>query len=181
MYRVATHLVEEFWGRPRDLADAVGVLLLTWNQALYRYGAPDFQRLERFLAKEAATLEALRDRAIETLTTADDDTVRLLFDDALTSLETRSNTGSRRRSPVAVAKALHLLAPRFFPLWDAAIARAYGCSYARQPAAWYLAFMRISREMVASFERTIRPLLGGKTPLKVLDEYNYARFTKAWV
>ena len=39
MYRVATFLVTQFWREPSDLADGIGVLLLTWNQALYRYGA----------------------------------------------------------------------------------------------------------------------------------------------
>ena len=31
MYRIATFLVEHFWGQPRDMADGLGVLLLTWN------------------------------------------------------------------------------------------------------------------------------------------------------
>jgi len=31
MYRVAGSLVEHFWGRPPDLADGVGVLLLTFG------------------------------------------------------------------------------------------------------------------------------------------------------
>ena len=37
MYKVATFLVSYFWGRPSDMADGLGVLLLTWNQAFYRY------------------------------------------------------------------------------------------------------------------------------------------------
>lgn len=38
MYKVATFLVFHFWGKPSDMADGLGVLLLTWNQAFYRYG-----------------------------------------------------------------------------------------------------------------------------------------------
>lgn len=38
MYKVATFLVSHFWGNPSDMADGLGVLLLTWNQAFYRYG-----------------------------------------------------------------------------------------------------------------------------------------------
>jgi len=36
MYKVATFLVDHFWGAPAEMTDALGVLLLTWNQALYR-------------------------------------------------------------------------------------------------------------------------------------------------
>lgn len=35
--------------------------------------------------------------------------------------------------------------------------------------------------MVAALRGTIEPLLNGKTHLKVVDEYNYAKFTKQWV
>ncbi|MHC1604889.1 MAG: hypothetical protein ACXQTP_02840 [Candidatus Methanofastidiosia archaeon] len=37
MYKVATSLVSYFWGKPLDMVDGLGVLLLTWNQAFYRY------------------------------------------------------------------------------------------------------------------------------------------------
>ena len=63
-----------------------------------------------------------------------------------------------------MAKALHLLAPRSFPLWDAAIAKAYGCYYGTKPAQRHLAFMRISKAIVATMWRTIEPLLDDKTP-----------------
>lgn len=38
MYKTASFLVDHFWGRPAEIADSLGVLLLTWNQAFYRYG-----------------------------------------------------------------------------------------------------------------------------------------------
>ena len=33
MYKVAAFLVRYFRGKPSDMADGLGVLLLTWNQA----------------------------------------------------------------------------------------------------------------------------------------------------
>ena len=45
MYKTATFLVETFWGKPREMSDSLGVLLLTWNQAFYRYGLFDFDAL----------------------------------------------------------------------------------------------------------------------------------------
>jgi len=37
MYKVATFLIKQFWGQASEMADGLGVLLLTWNQAFYRY------------------------------------------------------------------------------------------------------------------------------------------------
>jgi hypothetical protein len=181
MYRVASFLVAHFWGQPRELADGVGVLLLTWNQAHYRYGAPDLKRFENFLVRNAQALQQLRGREISTLSAADNVAVDSLFTSALDALEIREGRSKGRRSPVAVVKALHLLAPRFFPLWDTAIARAYSCSYSRDPVVQYVRFMGLSKDLVTELRSTITPLLDGKTPLKVLDEYNYAKYTKGWV
>lgn len=50
MYKVATKLIDGSWGSHEEVADALGVLLLTWNQAFYRYAGSrtysvsDFER-----------------------------------------------------------------------------------------------------------------------------------------
>src|SRR5436190_1928104 len=49
MYRVASKLIEQTWGDLPEIADALGVLLLTWNQAFYRYGDLHFDDLEDYL------------------------------------------------------------------------------------------------------------------------------------
>jgi hypothetical protein len=59
MYKVATFLVSHYWGRPTEMADALGVLLLTWNNAFYRYGTFDFSALEDVLRQNMSTLEGL--------------------------------------------------------------------------------------------------------------------------
>lgn len=127
MYRVATFLVTQFWREPSDLADGIGVLLLTWNQALYRYGAPDLKRFEDFLSVNSRVLGQLRSRDISTFSSADHEGILALFASALEALAIAEGKSQGHRSPVGVAKALHLLAPSFFPLWDKAIADAYGC------------------------------------------------------
>ena len=43
--------------------------------------------------------------------------------------------GGNRKSPAATSRALHLLAPNFFPLWDNWIAQAYGCMWNAPPEA----------------------------------------------
>jgi len=83
-------------------------------------------------------------------------------------------------SPVAVAKALHLLAPRFFPLWDLKIANAYGCRYSADPASIYLRFL-IKIRGLARAMGNVHIEGTSKTVVKLIDEYNYARFTKGWI
>ncbi|MCR4403910.1 MAG: hypothetical protein NUW06_01205 [Candidatus Acetothermia bacterium] len=82
--------------------------------------------------------------------------------------------------PVGAAKCLHLLAPRFSPLWDRAIARAYGLSLGKsgKNGYRYYLFMRITKEQVDSLggEGAI-----GSNPLKAIDEYNYCKYTKCWI
>jgi hypothetical protein len=180
MYRVATFLVEHNWGKPADMADALGVLLLTWNQAFYRYGSLDFENLERCLVDHQQQLRAFRRRPISSYTAADDPEIRTLFEAFLIALQLSDGPKKGTGSPVSVAKALHLLAPGFFPLWDARIAKAYGCRYAARPADGYLRFLRSAKEMAKALEGRVA-LPKGKTLLKAIDEYNYAKFTKKWV
>jgi hypothetical protein len=179
MYKTATFLVQHYWGRPAEVADSLGVLLLTWNQAHYRYGSFDFQLLEDALTANQVVIRSFRIRKICSYVAADDPSIKLLFNRLLEAL--RITTGKRKVSPVAVVKALHLLAPEYFPLWDFKIARAYGCAYAKQPAARYLDFLRKMKDLVKQLDvQGAIPDGSGKTSLKVLDEYNYATYTKRW-
>ena len=62
MYRVATFLVSHFWGKSSDMADGLGVLLLTWNQAFYRYGIFDFDKLEKSITDTLHKIDNFRNR-----------------------------------------------------------------------------------------------------------------------
>jgi len=177
MYKVATFLIDHFWGTPADMADGLGVLLLTWNQALYRYGGFDFAALEQVLSHSLECLAEYRARDILSLTDADAPAIEDLFGRFLEALKGGKSQGAR--SPVAVAKALHLLAPKFFPLWDDKIAKAYNCRYSTNPSAKYLAFMHITKGHVTQLQGKIGA--DRSSVLKIIDEYNYAKFTKNWV
>jgi len=181
MYETATFLVNHFWGKPADMADGLGVLLLTWNQAFYRYGPFDFQKLEDCIGKNELTLDLFRRRNIVSYILDDDAVVKNLFDNFLDALRLCEGPKKGTSSPVAVAKALHLLGPSFFPLWDAAIAKHYGCPYSQQPAQQYILFLRKMKEFVAMLGNVVAPGEHGKSLLKLIDEYNYARFTKHWI
>jgi len=181
MYKVATFLVEHFWGNPSEMADGLGVLLLTWNQAHFRYGSFDFDELEQCIASNLDLLAGYRKRNILNYSPADDQAITALFQQFLLALRIREGGRTGAKSPVA--KTLHLLAPDFFPLWDDKIARAYECNYSNssQPAKKYLVFMGKMEQIAQALQESVDTKETGKALLKLIDEYNYAKYTKDWV
>jgi hypothetical protein len=175
MYKIATFLVKTFWGKPREMSDGLGVLLLTWNQAFYRYGLFDFNALENCITRNQQILDAFRNRDILSYSSADDEKIKCLYSQFLESLQIAGGKLQGRQSPVAVAKALHLLAPEFFPLWDDKIAKAYKCHYK------YIPFIQEMRLLAQVLAPDVNTQSMGKTLLKLIDEYNYAKFTKKWI
>src|SRR5438876_8264540 len=114
-YLAATELVERALDQSSSLsvAEALAVLLLTWNRLYYQYrkfDADHFSRLEALLP-DRSYLMRLRKETVEGVTSDEKSRLVQLFD----SFE-------RVLGPVGAAKALHLLAPRLFPLWDRTIA-----------------------------------------------------------
>ena len=181
MYKTATFLVDHFWGKPSEMADSLGVLLLTWNQAFYRYGLFDFDKLEECISNNQELLDRYRERSILSYSFGDDQPIRYLFQQFLAALQICEGKKAGTKSPVGVSKALHLLARAFFPLWDAQIARAYDCHYAYKPTDKYLMFVGKMKQMAEELQHGVDSQPTGKTLLKLIDEYNYARYTKGWV
>ena len=182
MYKTAYFLVSHFWGKPAEITDGLGVLLLTWNQALYRYGSFDFQLLEKTVTANWQVLESFHNRDIFSYIETDDPTIMALFEQFLVALQICEGKKKGTPSPVAVAKTLHLLAPAYFPLWDNKIAKAYGCPYKGQSSSQYVAFLRKMKRLADHLG--LQGMPSGnftKTALKLLDEYNYAHYTKGWV
>jgi len=181
MYRVSTFLARAWWADPTRLVDALSVLQLVWNGAFYRYGGFNKQALEDCLRQNYGLLGAFRDREILSCTEADEPDIKRIFQSLLDALR---NTANGKRSAVSAGKALHLLAPNFFPLWDRYIAYAYRCPYNEKPSAAYLAFtqrirpfaIQISNEL-ATEESPRKLWLSEKPLLKRIDEYNYMKYT----
>lgn len=181
MYRTATFLVSHFWGKPTEMADSLGVLLLTWNQAFYRYGSFDFDKLDACISLNFATLAEYRNRNVLSYTQSDDGKISHLFNQFLAALEIEGGSKAGAKSPVSVSKALHLLGPSFFPLWDDKIARAYGYSYYNNPASTYISFLRDMKDVARELQTGVNTEETGSTLLKLIDEYNYAKYTKGWI
>lgn len=174
-YRAATALVRLAREGSVDLTtgEAVAVLLRTWNSAYYRYhrdGAADCANIEALLTQNGEWLELTARRTITSLADADKEPVMTVFGGFETAL-----------GPVGAAKALHLLAPHFMPLWDRAIAAEYTGHLGRTGTNGrrYLVFMRECREQSIALGADSSTVEGNV--LKALDEYNYCVFTKGWI
>jgi hypothetical protein len=162
--------IDSNWGQPDSMAYAVQTLLASWN--------PRFpfspRRLTACLARNIEALAHFRGRDISTISSSDHLAIETLFNSLLEALR---RTSDNRKSPVSVAKALALLAPTFFPLWDMSIAKAYKCSYhyTARKAEKYLAFCYHMKEL-ASYLVNCVPTKDRCWLLKRIDEYNYSRY-----
>lgn len=123
MYKLSRKLITEANWRPQELAEGLGVLLLTWNAAFYtKYGSFDFDILEDYLEKNTSLLREYSERNILSHSKGDEKQILTLFRELL---EVTKSVKKEGRTPVGVSKTLHMLAPSYFSLWDNAIAQAY--------------------------------------------------------
>jgi hypothetical protein len=173
-YRAATELVGLALREPGrlTLAEALGVLLQTWNKNYYRFtkdfDAAHFDEIEGLLRTHRDELAAFRMRRIEHLELKDGPRVHAVFEAFEAVL-----------GPVGAAKALHLLAPDFFPLWDRTIAKAYDVALdgAESKSDNYWWFALVTKNQC---RQLLKEGFEGN-PLKAIDEYNYCKYTKGWI
>lgn len=160
-----------------DLVRALMMLLTTWNKNYYRFFInrkggqtleEHFLELEGTIQKHFESLRVFRARSLDSLDENDLGTIAGLFYDFTTVL-----------GRVGAAKCLHLLAPRFFPLWDRSILIGYQLETGKFRHATdterYITFMRITLNQLRHLNN-LNAL--PSNPLKSLDEYNYCKFTK---
>ena len=192
LYEIANQLVSAGFHTDDvdSITDGLCILLSGWHARYYMAagGFPSAAAIESTIAEHYDTLTMFRDRPITELDTGDEPAIERLFRAFLQA--TKGPTD--RTSSVAVAKALHLLAPAFFPLWDTEIANAVSefsttpyvrNSETKADAKWrhYLGFCKEQKAIVAEIElrdcdMLTRATNDGKSTLKLLDEYNYATF-----
>lgn len=174
-YRAARELVRLAIAKQTEitLAEALGTLLQTWNKSFYRFGRkfdePHIQALERIINKRRNKLSEWRNR-----------TIISIRDDEAEAIAEVFAAFEAVVGPVGAAKALHLLAPQFFPLWDRAIAGRYrvGLRKMGQNADTYLRFINITKQQVLGLKgSTIKK----SEILKMIDEYNFCLITKSWI
>jgi hypothetical protein len=110
-YRVSIDLLRRARSRRGEftVAEAVAVVLQTWNRRFYvstgiRFDADHFADIEDLLYRHQVALDRYRRRAVESLRPDEQREIEALFDDFDGVL-----------GPPGASKALHVLAPRFFP------------------------------------------------------------------
>lgn len=173
-YRTAIYLIELSLNQNGNLtlAEAISVLLQTWNKSYYRFRKFDtnhFNQIEQLVQDNCAHVLNFRNRIISTLSQNDDVTISNIF-----------NSFENILGPVGSAKALHLLAPSFFPIWDRPIAIAYNQALTNVGTNnnKYINFMHCQKEQCLNLPDE---LPDGISILKAIDEYNYCHFSKGWL
>lgn len=199
VYQAAHEMVDRHW-RQHDwekVSLGVAALLVSWNARVYVGKDVSFAEMTGFLETHAEELTRLRGTDLHG--TASEVTCRHLFNGLTPMLMARSRRGPRAwGTPVGVAKALHIIAPRYFPLWDRTIATAAGHSIPQERSRWagqYESFALTARRLVGNIVKAAQRMSGAgstndalewlrlrtnnrglyKTWLKFADEYNYAR------
>jgi len=179
MYKVAAFNVANFWGNVAEMANGLGVILLTWNHPFYRFGEFDFDKLEKCLKKNFEIIDSFRSRKISDLHETDYKNITTLFICMYEALAIAEGKKKGVKSYVSVSKALHLLAPDFFPLVDNKIASAYKINFSFDHDKNYIKFCEMIKtqiEIIAKYTKRT-----DKTLVRFLDEYNYVKFTKKWL
>ncbi len=171
-YKAARELVDlAIQGRTAlTVAETLGVLLQTWNKNAFRFKKKNFDaryidEIQSLLRRHEMPLAAYRKQKIEELDEGVRANVVSMFEEFEEVL-----------GPVGSAKALHLLAPELFPLWDRAIAIKCGVrlGHAGTNGDRYWRFMEHARDQCTELRR--EGATG--TLLKLIDEYNYCRYTR---
>jgi len=174
-FRALQHIMDR-WGDAGEMATGIGLLLKSWHNAFYRFGPHDPARLAACLEENMPILGTLRERVIYSFAPDDESNVRWLFGVFTAAL--KGGKKGEQESTVATAKAMHLLAPGFLPLWDNPIAGAYG--QFPMLAHNYISFSKQMKELASAVQRYV-PNPDDCTILKRVDEFNYAVFTQRWV
>jgi len=146
------------------LASAVSDWLRDLNRQYFRFRPDEAKtltgRLLPIVQKNIAELVTLHGRSIKTLAPSDKREILRLF-----------NVLRAECGPVGTGKALHILAPSFFPLWDDKIAAGYGVTRDHEG---YLQFMSLVTQQV---QHVPEDIIEGVSILKLLDEYNYLQIS----
>lgn len=178
MYSVATRWIDLNWGNPIDMASGIGVILISWNKVYYQRGEFNYSGLESMLGQYMHYFNYFRSIHIREYSVYQSRQIEYIYKLIQSPLEV-TRKGAPIRAAVSTAKALHVISPNFFPLWDNAIAEYYDCDYAANGAATYTKFISIMKQFAFIVEGW--GVQKSKSVLKLIDQYNYAAITKKWI
>jgi hypothetical protein len=157
---------------PKNAADIIRILN-KWACRLSTERAPG--ALETWLVDHAATLERVAPLTItDPRVPAHAEVLGTLHDDLIRHMQAG---GVRNMGPAAASKALYLLRPRLFAMWDREISRSAPEGYGAYLLQMHGLALRLAEEApTEDVEAHLQELLGyetRKTLAKYLDEYNW--------
>jgi hypothetical protein len=184
VYYYAVFIVDCYWSSSEytdilEIAYALKNFLLTSDKRFYGKGSIDLDKLKTCIAKNIKGIESFRNRDISSLSESDKEKIKALINDFIEALSVKLENGKVNKGTAPAAKALHIFAPQFFSMWDRSIAVAYGCRYRNDPAEKYFSFCKLMREVAEEVKEY--KIESDKTILKLIYEYNYAKYTKEWI
>jgi len=173
---------------PKSKLYAIESLIREWNKkSFYRFRPKQLNKIspdiQSFLRQEGGRIGSLESKTLGHLDLSDIQLVSEVYWE-LSEYDSIGQTGA--------SKALHMMIPRLFVMWDDNIATAYHRlheSHKVQEALCYQQFMRTCNEVAAAvLSKTSEEELTTKHPnfkstgfrktlAKMLDECNYAEFT----
>lgn len=208
IYPNAFNKVQGNFGAPDKICKGISDLLSAWHNNFYRFGKFNQSEILKSTKLYHKKLNALRAKNIRDVKLNDtfEGQVRPIFDSFLNATAGK-NPKFTRRTVTGTSKALSLLAPCLFPMCDEDISQAYGCWWVYSDFGFieYIKFMKymkiLAEQLVAQYSKKhnikslnkaemllvdeIRTYSGdvyqyNKSLLKIIDEYNYAKYTKKW-
>jgi hypothetical protein len=184
------------------VVSSIMILEYSWNNMFYDEGLFDCVRLAGCIEKHAIQISRFRQCNLNLFNESDQGDIVSLFVDILDGL---SKSTFPFRSPVAVGKCLHLLCPKFFPLWDSHIAEGTDCYWGtpvdpNTAVNSYTDFMKCTQEIIdhithefsdknniplenavddilKEYENTVERRNIEMTILKLVDEFLYVEYT----
>jgi len=67
VYEISTKYIREYWNDAYEISNAIGILLLIWNSAFYRFGRLNYCLIQCAINLHREKLEELRKRDISEL------------------------------------------------------------------------------------------------------------------
>ena len=172
---------EDKWSNPKTLdyseVDRLILFVNQWGCMMPREAHDNVERLREGLKRQIPGLDRLKDYTL--LNVELDEATRKLIAESFHAV---ANAGCRFES-VATSKMLHAAVnPELFVMWDNCIMHGYEITYGngRAYAHHFLPKMQLlAREsMRQARDSQVEPYPpAGHTMAKVIDEYNYVRFT----
>ncbi len=139
-------------------------ILSTWNFATFRYAMKDFdlKNFKQIINNLKPVFNKFKDKSIENINLDYyKNDIKIIFD-LLSHIKGIQYTGS--------SKLMHLTCPKFFIMWDVYIRKAYG--FKKGNSEDYFNFLKkMQNEFKEMNKKEEKPLA------KLIDEYNYVKFT----